>query len=265
MKSTLQGLGCLIALACSALAVDAGVALQMEERKSEGGATGQQVNMYIDAGKLRIDSGEGTSKKSTMIFDQAKQVMWMIDHSRGSYMEMTAADVQQVKQQLDGAMKQMEAQLANMPPEQRQMIEKMMKQKMGMGRIPSITVRVKSRGEKVGSYVCTLYEVLSDGRRIHEVWVAPSGQGLLKEAELQTFRAMAEFFEPLRQGARQSGWGLSGTEQMEGFPVRWLEYKGDRVVSEWETTKAERKALESSLFTLPPGLKKQKMPMGRPR
>ena len=119
------------------------------------------MNMYIDAGKLRFDIREHGGKKTAMIFDQAKQVMWMIDHSRGSYMEMTAADLQQMKQQMDSAMKQMEAQMAQMPPEQRQMIEKMMKQKMGMAKPPSITVRVKSRGEKVGSYVCTRYEVLS--------------------------------------------------------------------------------------------------------
>ncbi len=265
MRSMLQVLASLVVLGCSALAVQAGVALQMKESKPGSETPGQQTNMYIDAGKLRIDIREHGGKKTAMIFDQAKQVMWIIDHSRGSYMEMTAADLQRMKQQLDSAMKQMEAQMAQMPPEQRQMIEKMMKQRMGMAKPPSITVQVKSRGEKVGSYVCTLYEVLSDGQRINEVWVAPSGPGLLKEAELQTFQAMAEFFEPIRQGARQSGWGLSGMEQMEGFPVRWLEYEGERVVSEWETTKVERRALESSLFTVPPGLKKQKMPTGRPR
>ena len=54
-------------------------------------------------------------------------------------------------------------------------------------------------------------------------------------------------------------------EQMKGFPVRRLDYEGERVVSEWETTKVERRALESSLFTVPTGLKKQKMPTGRPR
>ena len=260
MRLMLQALAFLTALGCSALAVQAGVALQMKESKPGSEKPGQQMNMYIDAGKLRIDIGEHGGKKTAMIFDQAKQVMWMIDHSRGSYMEMTAADLQRMKQQMDAAMKQMEAQMAQMPPEQRKMIEKMMKGKMGMAKPPSITVQVKSRGEKVGSYVCTLYEVLSDGQRINEVWVAPSGPGLLREAELQTFRAMAEFFKPLSQGASQSGWGMSGMEKMEGFPVRRLDYEGERVVAEWETTKAERKALDSSLFTVPPGLKKQKMP-----
>ena len=260
MRLMLQALAALIALGCSALAVQAGVALQMKESKPGSEKPGQLINMYIDAGKLRIDIGEHGGKKTAMIFNQAKQVMWMIDHSDGSYMEITAADLQRIKQQLDSAMKQMKAMMANIPPEQRKMVEKMMKQKMGMGKPPSITMQVKSRGEKVGRYVCTLYEVLSDGQRIQEIWAAPIAEAQLGETEYQTFRAMAEFFEPPRSSFAQGGWQMPGHEDMEGFPVRWLEYKGDRVVAEWETTKAERKALESSLFTVPPGLKKQKMP-----
>ena len=266
MRSMLQVLASLVVLGCSALAVQAGVVLQMKESKPGSKTPGQQINMYIDAGKLRIDIGEHEGKKTAMIFDQAKQVMWMIDHSRGSYMGMTAADLQRMKQQLDSAMKQMEAQMAQMPPEQRRMIEKMMKQKMGMAKPSSITMQVKSRGEKVGRYVCTLYEVLSDGQRTQEVWAAPFAEAQLGEAEYKTFQAMAEFFEPLRSSfAQRGGWQMPGRGDMEGFPVRWLEYKGDRVVAEWETTKAERRVLESSLFTVPAGLKKQTMPTGRPR
>ena len=261
MRLMLQALASLIALGCSALAVQAGVVLQMKESKPGSEKPGQQINMYIDAGKLRMDGNDGKGKKFAMIFDQAKQVMWMIDHSRGSYTEITAADLQQMKQQLTSVMKQMEAMMANVPPAQRKMIEKMMKGKMGMAKPPSITVRVKSRGEKVGSYVCTLYEVLSDGQRIQEVWAAPIAETPLGEAEYQTFQGMAEFFEPMRSSfAKRGGWQMPGRGDIEGFPVRWLEYKGERVVAEWETTKAERKTLESSLFTVPPGLKKQKMP-----
>ena len=196
MRSMLQVLASLVVLGCSALAVQAGVVLQMKESKPGSKTPGQQINMYIDAGKLRIDIGEHRGKKTAMIFDQAKQVMWMIDHSRGSYMGMTAADLQRMKQQLDSAMKQMEAQMAQMPPEQRRMIEKMMKQKMGMAKPSSITMQVKSRGEKVGRYVCTLYEVLSDGQRTQEVWAAPFAEAQLGKPSTRPSRPWLSSLNP---------------------------------------------------------------------
>ena len=151
-----------------------------------------------------------------------------------------------------------------MSPEQRAMMEQMMKGRMPAAQsapAPKVTTEVKSRGESVGPYTCTLYEVLTDGRRTSEVWVAPLDQAQLQAAEYETFRGLAEFYEPLSRNAPGTKWGVPGSAQMEGFPVRWRNYEGQDVTSEWEVVGAERRSLETSLFTLPSDLQKTDMMM----
>ena len=274
MKTTLRATAILVAVVCLAEVGQAGVVIQQQERQPEKPDQASTVTMYIDAGKLRVENKSPQGEDAVMIFDQSKQVMWMIDRKGGTYFEMTAADVQKMGQsmgqamgQMAEAMKQMEAEMAQMPPEQRAMMEKMMKQPMGgMGQpaaAPKVTVQEKSQGEKVGQYVCTLYDVLTNGQRTQEVCAAPLDQAFLQPPEYQTFQAMAEFYEPLRRNAPQSQqWGVSGASQIKGFPVRWRSYEGQRMVSEWAVVKSERQSLSGDLFVLPSGLKKQDMKMG---
>ena len=267
MKTTLRATAILAAVMC-AEAGQAGVIIQQQERQSGKQNQTHNATLYVEAGKLRVESKSPQGEEVVMIFDQSKQVMWTIDRKSGAYFEMTAADVQKMGQsmgqamgQMAEAMKQMEADMAKMPPEQRARMEQMMKQPMVMAQpaAPQITVQEKSQGEKAGQYVCTLYDVLTNGQRTQEVCAAPLDQALLQPPEYQTFQAMAEFYEPLRRNAPQGGWGVSGTSQIKGFPVRWRSYQGDKVVSEWEVVRAERRDLDSSLFTLPAGLKKTEM------
>ena len=271
MRKILRGLTGLVWLGCFVIAAQAGVVIQQVEREPGSQNPAQQITMYIDAGKLRIESANPGGEDFVMIFDQARETVWMIQPGDGTYIEMTAAGIQKMKQSMDQAMGQMaeamqkmQAELANMPPEQRAMVEQMMRGRMPQSQSPpeqKVTVEVKSRGERVGPYTCTLYEVLTDGQRTSEVWVAPLDQAQLQQAEYETFRAMAEFYEPLSRNNPESKWGVAGSLQMDGFPVRWVDYEGQRVVSEWEMVEAERRSLEGSLFTLPPGLQKTDMMM----
>jgi len=52
---------------------------------------------------------------------------------------------------------------------------------------------------------------------------------------------------------------VPASRHIEGFPVRSLAYDGGQAVAEEKVTKAERRALEPGLFTLPPGLEKTEM------
>ena len=162
--------------ACIAWHAEAGTVIQQEEREPGSNKPGQQMTIYVDAGKLRVEGVDRTTGKYTMIFDESKQVVWLVDLGKGSYTELTAAEIQGMGQQMQQAMKQMEAELAQMPPEQRKMMEQMMKGRMGgaPGGAPKATVREKSRGEKVGQFVCVHYEVLTGGQLSQEVWAAPA-------------------------------------------------------------------------------------------
>ncbi len=271
MRTMLQSLLCLAGLIWFVITAQAGVVVRQVEREPGSQNPAQQVTLYIDAGKLRIEGNSSGDEDFVMIFDQGRQTVWMIQPGEGTYIEMTAADIQKMKQSMDQAMgqmaeamKQMQSELANMPPEQRAMVEQMMKGRMPQSQsapAPKVTAEVKSRGERVGPYTCTLYEVLTDGQRTSEVWVTPLDQAQLQQAEFETFRAMAEFYGPLSRNNPEAKWGMPGGLQMDGFPVRWRNYEGQNVTSEWEMVEVERHSLDGNLFTLPPGLQKTDMMM----
>jgi hypothetical protein len=220
-----------------------------------------QVVVQLQAGKLSVHSKSSTGEEAMLLFDESKQVLWLVDYQRRSYTEMTAADVERMGQGMQQAMQQMQEQLAQMPPEQRAMVEQMMKERMGqqMAAAPDVTVEVKARGERVGSYVCTRYDVLADGKRTKELWAAPLGDVQLQEADFKTFRAMGEFFEPLRRNMpMQMSWGAPAELEVEGFPVRWVNYEGERATIEGTVLGAERKDIDAGVFAVPPGFKKTK-------
>ena len=265
MNNRVLQTGLWVLLSCIGWQAQAGTVIQQEQRDPGSDQARFRVTLSVDAGKLRVEgenpgSGPG-SGKFAMIFDQAKQVLWMMDPGKGSYLEMTAAQVQGMGQQMQQMMQQMEAQLAQIPPEQRAMVEQMMKQQMGNSAPPQVTVREKSRGEKVGQFVCTRYEVLTQGQVTEEICAAPAAQLQLEASALETFKALAAFYEPLSRQVPKGGWSVSSAmREIQGFPVRTVVYEGQKPASEWVVVKIETKPLDVGLFTLPANLKKTEMP-----
>ena len=123
MKQQVCRGGILLLVGCMAWSVQAGTVIQQQERVPGSEETRQAVILYVDAGKLRVEGENPASGKYLVIFDQAKQVTWMVDLAKGTYMEFTAAQVQGMANQMQDAMKQMEAQMATLPPAQRAMME----------------------------------------------------------------------------------------------------------------------------------------------
>lgn len=266
MKIKGYPMGFVVLLSCMAWRVEAGTVIHQEEREPGGGQARQQVTLYLDAGKLRVEGENPGGGKYVVIFDKSKQTTWMADLSQGTYMEMTAEQIQAMSGQMQQMMEQMQERMEQMPPEQQQMMEQMMKQRMGGMGAPAVSVREKSRGENVGPFVCTRYEVVTGGQVSEEVCATPASELQLDASAYETFQALAEFYEPLRRQAPKSGWSVSSAmRQIEGFPVQTIVYEGQKPAWEWVVVKIEEQSLDAGLFTLPPGLKKSEMPrMQRP-
>src|SRR5687768_15170132 len=118
-----------IALLVAATAASAqGVVMVMRQTV---GAQTTNIQTQMDRKHVRTEvptNGESTA----FVYDGSADVIRMINFSRKSYMEMSRAEMQQMQQQITGALAKMEAQLKNMPPEQRKMLEDMMKGRGGM-------------------------------------------------------------------------------------------------------------------------------------
>ena len=251
-------------LGCVAWRAQAGTVIQQVERAIGNSQSRQTVTIYLDAGKLRVEGENPDSGKYLLIFDNARQVMQMAELAKGSYMEITKAQVEAMGGQMQQMMQQMQAQLAQIPPEERAMMEQMMRQQMGNvggNAPPPVTVREKNRGETVGPFTCTRYEVLTGGQVTQEICAAALSQLRLDASAFATFKALAEFFEPLSRMAPKGGWTApKAMSQIDGFPVQTVIYEGQRPASEWVIVKAEEQSLDAGLFALPGNLRKTEMP-----
>ncbi len=250
----------LTTLALFATGAAAGVVVEQQESGKSESST-----VYIEVGKLRMETTGGNGQH-IVIFDQGRQVMWMIDPGKKTYYEMTAQDIQRMQQTMSSAMQQMQAQMAQMPPEQRAMMEKMMQGKMqgmmqaqmqGMAQAaPEITVQATNQTDQVGQYTCEIYNVLADGERTEEMCVAPVGDSLLNASEMQTFRGLAEFFEPLRQSLSQFNVGMpkgSMMPEVDGFPFAGGVTTGSRSPPNGRSSGPSGRRSTPACIACPPG------------
>ena len=130
------------------------------------------------------------------------------------------------------------------------------------GAPPTITFQAKGGTNKVGSFTCSKYDELSNGKRTAELCAAAFDQLHLTEADLKSFQSMAKFMEPM---ARMNPRGMSAmpTEQIHGFPVRTVMYDADKPTYEDTVLSVEQQSVEAGMFTLPAGLTKRRTTGGR--
>jgi hypothetical protein len=269
MKKILRNTILLTAFGCSSLLGFAGIVIR-KEIGEPGAQQKHKSTMWVQAGKIRMEMASERGK-TIVIFDGDKQVLWMIQPDQGSYMEMTADTVARLSQQAGGAdaqmeqaMKQMQQKMASMPPEQRAIIEQAMKGRAGAmgagGAPPTITFQAKGGTERVGSFTCSRYDELSNGKRTAELCAATFDQFHLTEADLRSFQSMAKFMEPMRRMNPRGMSPVMPMEQIHGFPVRTVMYDAaDKPTYEDTVLSVEQQSVEAGMFTLPAGLTKSDM------
>ncbi len=161
----------------------------------------------------------------------------------------------------------MEAELANLPPEQRAMMERMMKGRMpggmpgGMGSDrPQRRIEVGG-DEQVGEYSCTMYTVYRGTEKTQEVCAAPVSQVAAAGEAMGAFQAMSRFSKQFAESVQQSPLAIpldnpfQFLDEIHGFPVLVREFDGGRISSEVFLKSATRQSLNNDLFSVPDGYK----------
>ena len=234
----------------------AGVVMEMEVRNADAaGKTGAET-FYAEGEMTRTDFLSANGKDSSLIFRD--QTMYFVDHAGKVCQKIDKAGVDQLSSQMNAMMKQM----ANMPPEQRQMMEKMMKGRMpGMGKPP--VRRVEEGGmDQVGEYPCRLFTLFSDDQKVQEFCMADAGvEADLYEA-MEAIHALSRFAESLMKVAENSPFGkmfelpFKDVHEMDGYPVRTRMFDGHGKVAQERTLKTiTRRDIEKDLFEIPKGYK----------
>ncbi|MBZ0179332.1 MAG: hypothetical protein K8F36_08575 [Melioribacteraceae bacterium] len=239
-----------------------GGVVKITETDSDGISITSQL--FVQDGMLKIVSDQ-TDENTIMIFDSKNQIMKIADLNKKSYMEITKDDIKKFSQQMSGISKQMEEALKNVPPEQREMMEKMMKDKMpGMQEqeMPSKPEYKKvASGIQIGNWTTDKYEGYKNGSKIESVWIAAWQATSLKDEYMDVFKGMMSMFEEF---AKSMGPMAASMEQSfdaelfeHGFPIKTEEYEDGKLVSTSLVEEMMEQNLSSDVFTLPAGLTKE--------
>jgi hypothetical protein len=250
-----------VVLGLFSLPLYAGVEMDLVTRDASG-ATVESVTLYAQDGKIRMeDIGDSSGKEMSMIF--VGQEFIVIDHSDQSYIVMDEAMVAEMGAKVNDAMEQIRAQLADMPPEERAVIEQMMTGQMG-AMMDSAEESLPTRVEETGSGSwqsgdCTQYAVYVGDEKTQDICAAPLSDIDGADEAMQAFRNMAKFINSMAdsmpgsfgESMAENPMGLM--EEIDGFPVETADYANGEKVSETTLEAVEDKALEASLFAVPEG------------
>ncbi len=224
---------------------------------TNGAPTTNEVQLTQQRMRADVDSANG---RQTVIFDGPRQVLYMINTGRKTYVELTKADVDQFGAQMSGMMAQAAKMLESMPPAQRAQVEAMMKGRgMSVGSGPAAKPEYRKGGtQKVGKWTCDVYEMTTGGQKTGEVCtVSPQALGFTP-ADFAVTRQMADFMRALSPQGADNIFQIGRTEEQgfSGVPVRRVStILGREVISEVNDTR--RQDVPDSAFTVPADFTKQ--------
>jgi hypothetical protein len=207
----------------------AGVRIQLETTDLSNNKTSTETIM-LDNTRLRIEAGE----KNSMMFltDGGRNRVVILDRAKNTYQEMDEATMKQLADQMSGAMAQMEAAMKNLPPDQRAMMEKMMKGKMPQaGAAAPKTVYTAKGSGIVNGFACTKYDGMQGAQKVSEVCAASPSQIKITPSDFQVFEKMKQFFAGMLDAMKGSPFGAniqtaSITQSgIEGFPVQTTSFR----------------------------------------
>lgn len=239
----------------------AGVAMEMVTVNSNGEEE-YRTQFYAQNDKIRMDTGPsvgGTEMSTIFLGDE----FVVLDHKEMRYYVIDEAMISEVGAQLNAAMKEMEKQLASMPPEQRAMAEEMMKGRMQgmMGGGQDAKPRVEATGTGMWqTSSCKQYAVFEGGRKTQEICAASLSDIDGSAEAMQAFRSMATYLNkmteslPMRESAGPNPGELLG--EIDGFPVVTTQYAGSKVAEVTTLESASNEAVDEALFMIPDGYKR---------
>ena len=250
MKKILLPLLCLV----SAPAI-AGNVMEMSTRDMSGKEL-DRMTFYTEPDRSRMDQTGPDGSFSVIFLDDE---FIYLDHAQKNYMVMDEAMFENIGAQISDAMKEMEAQLAALPPEQRAMVEQMMKDQMGgMGMsmdVPVLEIRQLGSGSWQ-SYDCKLAEMLEDGIKIQEICSVDfdevDGTGDVRDSYMRMGDLLGKLFDAIPFGGMGLDNPMEMLDELDGFPVRAVEFENGKSVRETILESSRDEAIDADMFDLPP-------------
>lgn len=241
------------------IAAQAGTVLGMSIKELPSGKESSSTT-YAQDGHMRVENRPGDH---TMIFKD--DAIYSVDDKDRSYYVMDRAAMQKMAAQINPALKQMQEQMAKMPPEQRAQMERMMGGMPGMAKPSTQEIRKTSRTDDVAGNACTYVEVLEDGVLADEMCVAPAGALKGSKDLMDAAMKMSALVQDML-GSIDAPW-LKDTidrqaqnyQKIGGVPLRARHFENGKAVSESTLTSIRTEAVPASMFAVPAGYTKKDM------
>lgn len=227
------------------------------------------VAVAIEGSAMRMDAGSRSSEDAgSLVFKSDVNEMTAIDHSRKAFFVLDDAALQGIAGQMNDAMQQMQEALAQLPPDQRAMAQKMMQQRMGSMNqaIKPQTVSKTGATDSVNGFDCEMYDVSEDGLKTRDMCVTPWSNIEGGAQFAQSMVKMAGFFEDMREMFSKSGMDMMGSRsdvfthmrEINGFPVRARSYdSGGKLLEETTLVSSETQSVDPAVFLPPAGYVEQ--------
>lgn len=185
-----------LALACAVPAM-ARADFRADFETVQGSGGPGLARIELSGQKLRTDAG-----KVTMLFDGESGRKILLMHDKHQYIDMDKA-----AQTAGAAMGRANAALANLPPEQRALVEKQMGGRMpGASSAPAVVhVTPTGASDRIAGYACQIYRTEIDGRHINDSCLTDSADAGISAADRaaahHAFEQMKVFGEKMSGGS----------------------------------------------------------------
>jgi uncharacterized protein DUF4412 len=229
--------------------VQAGITISQTWLKLDGKSEPAPASIRFEKDLIRLEMG--STKDMYFIYRGDKKLFWIVNLKDKSYTEMTEKDFEDMLAKMEQAKKQMAAQMEKMPPEQRKMMEDMMK-KMPGADAPKTEFKSTGSGGIINGWNTVKYEAIREGAKRSDIWLADFKAVGVSEADFAPFRHMAKYFEKF---SPDSEWKL----QDKGMPVKTITYKEGKPEFQTEVKSVKQELQPPALFEVPAGFALKKM------
>jgi hypothetical protein len=217
----------------------------------------RQMQIFMSRDNLKMTN---PGDAMVIIYKSKDEAVYMVDETEKKVVVMNKETMAQMGSQMDAMMKQMQEALAELPPEQREMAEKMMKDKMpaAQSTMTAPKIEVKKAGEKedINGKSCERYDITKDGKKTTEIWVTSWKEAGISAEDFAIFRKMAGFMKDMLSSSEFFANAASeneffvGIDQIDGFPVMTREFVDGDVTEETVLQSVVEKDLDPSTFEI---------------
>ncbi len=188
------------------------------------------IRTMVQGHLMRMDEGQ----KSSVIYDTASSTMTVIEHKERRYFRFDQNTINKLGSQVSAAQAELKAQLAQLPPEQRAMMENMtggLKQSLESN-LSQTEVSNPGKTETINGIKCRVMVYRVGGNTEYELCLAdPEDVGVSQTDYLATRKAYAFASEFIRKIA--SNVGLESNidySKLNGLTVRVIQNGGDPLI-----------------------------------